>query len=71
MNKDNHEIRAYIKAHLSSVYGIMITKDQQEFILKTYQNGASEAVYIDTDSAVIDGTDKTLCLYDYAKELLK
>ena len=71
MSNNNQEIRAYIKAHLSSTYGMMITNDQREFIRKTYRKGASEAVYIDTDSAVIDGTDKTLCLYDYAKELLK
>lgn len=66
---NNQEIRTFIKTHLSSVYGMMITKDERELIRNAYREGTSKAVY--TDSAVIDGTDKTLCFYDHAKELLK
>ena len=71
----DQERRAYIKAHLSSMYGMMVTKEltkeQQKAIRKAYRKGASKAVYTDTDSVVIDGRDKTFCVYDHAKELLK
>lgn len=71
----DQEERAYIKAHLSSKYGMMVTKkltnEQRKFIRKKFRKGASKAVYADTDSFIIDGRDKTFCVYDYAKELLK
>lgn len=51
------------KNHFSSMFGKMLTPESG-----TRQTHALP--YVDTDS-VIDGTDKTLCMYDYAKEIVE
>ena len=43
-----------------------------KYIKEMYRNGSTHMsieVYYDTDS-VIDGRDTTLCMYDYAKDIL-
>lgn len=66
------EQRAYMKTHLNSLYGKMVTDfSMREAIKEAFESGNTHAVYIDTDSCVIDGRDKTFCVYDYARELLK
>lgn len=46
----------------------MLSKDDLKDV---FYNGETHAVYTDTDSVVIDGHDKTLCMYDYADIILK
>lgn len=66
------EQRDYMKTHLNSLYGKMVTNlSKCEAIKEAFESDNTHAVYIDTDSCVIDGRDKTFCVYDYAKELLK
>lgn len=66
------EQRDYMKTHLNSLYGKMVTNlSECEAIKEAFESGNTHAVYADTDSIVIDGRDKTLCMYDHAKELLK
>ncbi len=59
-----------MKLKLNSKYGKMITKSELKAIKEAFNSGNTHAVYADTDSIVIDGSDKTLCMYDHAKELL-
>lgn len=35
-----------------------------------FYNGKTHAVHIDNDSVIIDGRDRTPCMYEYAKEIL-
>ena len=47
-----------------------MTKDELN-ILNIFESGNTHAVYVDTDSVIIDGRDKTPCMYDYAGIILK
>lgn len=61
-----------MKCKLNSLYGkTVLNLAQKEAVKEAFNSGNTHAVYADTDSIVIDGRDKTLCMYDHAKELLK
>ena len=48
-----------------------MTKDELNHVNYAFNNGETHAVYHDTDSVIIDGRDKTPCMYDYAGIILK
>lgn len=51
--------------------GYNMTKDELNRVNYAFNNGETHAVYTDTDSIIIDGRDKTPCMYDYAAIILK
>lgn len=70
MSKEDFR-KELMKCHLNSLYGKVLNPAQKEAVKEAFNSGNTHAVYADTDSIVIDGSDKTLCMYDHAKELLK
>lgn len=62
-------VRKELKQKLSSRYGMMLSSDK---LSEAYNRGATHAVIREiAPDEILDGTDKTLCMYDYAKEILE
>lgn len=52
------------KNHFANMFGTMLTPESG-----TRRETHADVIYFDTDS-VIDGTDKTPCMYDYAEDII-
>lgn len=53
----------------SRVYDM--TKDELNLVTHAFNNGDTHAIYTDTDSIIVDGRDRTPCMYDYADLILR
>lgn len=51
--------------------GFNMTKDELNLVTHVFNNGETHAIYTDTDSVIIEGRDKTPCMYEYAGIILK